>query len=210
LLVDIGLKMSQTVENAIKSKIYGHGRGWAFTPKDFSGLGSSEAIRLSLFNLEKQKFIRRVIRGVYDYPKQHNLLGLLSPDIDAVVNALAEKNGFKVQPTGAYAANALGLSDQVPGQAVFLTDGRSKKFKLGKLQIILKYTSLKNMHAAGTREAMVIQALKFMQQDHVDEVMLLKIKKHLTGSTRTQFERNLKYAPEWIRTTLFKLMEGEL
>lgn len=202
--------MKQTVESAIKSKIYGHGRGWAFTPKHFSGLGSPEAIRFVLFNLQKQNLIRRVIRGVYDYPKQHRLLGVLSPDVDAVVKALSEKNGFKVQPTGAYAANAIGLSEQVPGQAVFLTDGPSKKFKLGKLQITLKHTSLKNMFAAGSREALAVQALKFMQQKNVDEYMLGKIKKLLKGSARPEFERNLKYAPEWIRVMLFKLMENEL
>ncbi len=202
--------MNQTVENAIKSKIYGHGRGWAFTPKHFSGLGSPEAIRFVLFQLEKQNFIRRIIRGVYDYPKQHRLLGTLSPDVDAVVKALAEKNGFKVQMTGAYAANAIGLSEQVPGQAVFLTDGPSKKFKLGKLEVSLKHTSLKNMYAAGSREILAVQALKFMQQEHIDEHMLVKIKKLLRGSTRAKFERNLKYTPEWIRVMLFKLMESEL
>lgn len=202
--------MKQTVENSIKSRIYGHGRGWAFTPKHFSGLGSPEAIRFVLFNLEKQSLIRRVFRGVYDYPKQHRLLGVLSPDVDAVVKALSEKNGFKVQPTGAYAANAIGLSEQVPGQAVFLTDGPSKKFKLGKLQVTLKHTSLKNMFAAGSREALAIQALKFMQQKNVNEYMLGKIKKLLKSSKRVEFERNLKYAPEWIRVMLFQLMENEL
>jgi len=202
--------MNHTVENTIKSKIYGHGRGWAFTPKHFLGLGSPEAIRFVLFQLAKQNFIRRVFRGVYDYPKQHRLLGILSPDVDAVVKALAEKNGFKIQITGAYAANVIGLSEQVPGQAVFLTDGPSKKFKLGKLEIFLKHTSLKNMYAAGSREALAVQALKFMQQEHVDEHMLGKIKKLLKGSKRSEFERNLKYAPEWIRVMLFKLMESEL
>ncbi len=202
--------MKQTVESAIKRKIYGHGRGWAFTPKHFSGLGSPEAVRFVLFNLEKQNLIRRVIRGVYDYPKQHRLLGVLSPDVDAVLKALSEKNGFKFQPTGAYAANAIGLSEQVPGQAVFLTDGPSKKFKLGKLQITLKHTSLKNMFAAGSREALAVQALKFMQQKNIDEHMLGKVKKLLKGSTRPEFERHLKYAPEWIRVMLFKLMENEL
>jgi hypothetical protein len=202
--------MRQTVENAIKSKIYGHGRGWAFTPKHFSGLGSPEAIRLVLFTLQKENFIRRVLRGVYDYPKHHQLLGLLSPDVESVVRALAEKNGFKIQPAGAYAANVIGLSDQVPGRAIFLTDGPSKKFKLGKLEVTLKHTSLNNMHAAGSREALAVQAMKFMQQKNIDEDMLGKIKNLLKGSTRTEFEKNLKHAPEWIRALLFKLMENEL
>ena len=202
--------MSQTVENAIKSKIYGHGRGWVFTPKHFAGIGSPGAIRLVLFNLEKEKFIRRLFRGVYDYPKHHELLGTLTPDVRTVVRALAEKNGFKIQPIGAYAANVIGLSDQVPGRVVFLTDGPSKKFKIGKLEVSLRHTSLNNMYAAGSREALAIQALKFMQQKHVDDIMLKKVKTLLKGSTRTAFEKNIKRAPDWIRVLLLKLMENEL
>lgn len=199
--------MRETIENAVKSRIYGHGRGWVFTPKHFAGLGSPEAVRLVLFNLQKQNFIRRVMRGVYDYPRQHHLLGTLSPNPNAVVQALAEKNGFKVQPYGAYAANVIGLSDQVQGRAIFLTDGPSKKFKIGNLEVQLKHTSLKNMYAAGTREALAIQAMKFMQKKHIDEHMLEKLKLLLKDSPRSQFEKNLKYAPNWIRTMLFRLME---
>jgi hypothetical protein len=201
--------MKQTVENAIKSRIYGHGRGWVFTPKHFSELGSPEAVRLVLFNLQKQNLIRRILRGVYDYPKQHHLLGTLAPKPDAVVQALAEKNGFRVQPYGAYAANVIGLSDQVQGRAIFLTDGPSKKFKVGNLEIHLKRTSLKNMYAAGSREAFAIQAMKFMQKKNIDEHMLERLKNFLQASPRKHFEKNVQHAPNWIRSLLLKLMEND-
>lgn len=196
--------MKQTVETAIKSRIYGHGRGWVFTPKHFVGIGSPDAVRQALVSLEKQRFIRRVLQGVYDYPRQHKLLGTLAPKPEDVVQALAEKNGFKVQPYGAYAANAIGLSDQVQGRAIFLTDGPSKKFKIGNLEVHLKHTSLKNMHAAGSREAMIVQAMKFMKQKNIDDVMQGKLKKLLKDSSREQIEKDFKYAPNWIRVVLSK------
>jgi hypothetical protein len=202
--------MKQTVENAIKSRIFGHGKGWVFTPKHFVGLGSPEAIRFALFSLRKKKVIRRLAQGLYDYPREHKVLGTVSPSVDAIAQALSEKHGFKIQPTGAYAANLIGLSEQVPGKVIFLTDGSSNKIVVGKIEISFRHTTLKNMFAAGSREALVVQAFKFMKKEHLDSAMLERTKKVLKGSTRKEFEKNLKFAPDWIRTILFDLMENEL
>jgi hypothetical protein len=202
--------MSQTVENAIKSRIYGHGRGWIFTPKHFVDLGSPSAIRFVLFSLRKKNFIRRLSQGVYDYPAQHEVLGTLSPGVDAIAKALAEKYGFRIQPAGAYAANLIGISEQVPGRVIFMTDGPSKKVKVGKIEISFKHTSLNNMFAAGTPEGLVIQAFKFMGQSHIDPKVLAATKRLLKKSNRRDFEKNLKFAPAWIRKILFVLVEGEI
>ena len=210
LLVEKGKKLNQTVESLIKKRIQGHHRGWVFTPKHFVDLGSSTSIRFTLFTLQKEKFIRRLSQGVYDFPQQHEVLGVLSPSVDAVAKALSEKYGFRVQPSGAYAANRIGLSEQVPGRVVFLTDGPSRKLKIGKIEISFRHTTLNNMFAAGSREALVIQAFKFIKKDHIDQAMLARTKTLLKGSNRKDFERNLKYAPEWIRKILFDLMEHEL
>jgi len=48
----------ENIANKIVSRIYGHGRGWCFTPKDFAGLGSTESVRIKLFRLVRQKIIR--------------------------------------------------------------------------------------------------------------------------------------------------------
>jgi len=151
-----------------------------------------------------------VAQGIYDYPKTHDVLGMLSPSTQDIARVYAEKNGAKIQATGAYAANTLGLSEQVPGQVVFLTDGPTGKVKIKNLVVSFKKTTVRNMAAAGSREALVVQALKFMGQDHIDEPMLLKIKKHLGQSTRKEFERNIQYAPRWIRIILINLMKDAL
>jgi len=66
------------------------------------------------------------------------------------------------------------------------------------------------MFAAGSMEALVIQAFKFMGEEHIDKHMLESAKKALKGTTRKKFERNIKYAPRWIRILLIDLMEKEL
>lgn len=202
--------MAQYIVNAVKSKIYGHGRGWVFTPQHFADLGSDTGVRTALSRLQKEKVIRRVAQGIYDYPRTHKTLGILSPSVDAIAKAFAEKNGAQIQASGAYAANLIGLSEQVPGRVIFLTDGPTGKLKVGKLEISFKKTTVRNMFAAGSQEALVIQAYKFMKEKNINQIMLETTKKFLKGTTRSKFEKNLKLAPHWIRAILFELMENEL
>ena len=202
--------MLQGIENTVKNRIFGHGRGWCFTPKHFLDLGNDVSVRQALSHLQKKNVIRRVAQGLYDYPREHKTLGTIPPNIDAVAKAIAEKNGAKIQPSGAYAANLIGLSEQVPGRVVFLTDGPPKKLKVGKLEISFKQATVKNMYAAGSKEALVIQAFKYIGEDHIDQRILQKTKKFIKGAGQSEFENNLKFAPQWIRSILFNLMKGEL
>jgi hypothetical protein len=49
-----------------------------------------------------------------------------------------------------------------------------------------------------------------MKEKNIDQVMLDTTKRFLKGTTRKEFEKNLKFAPHWIRVLLFELMEKEL
>jgi hypothetical protein len=202
--------MSQTVENAVKNKIISQGRGWCFTPKHFLGIGSYASVRKALSELQKEKMIRRITQGLYDYPREHKTLGTIPPNIEAVARAIAEKNGAKIQPSGAYAANLIGISEQVPGRVIFLTDGPPKKLKIGKLEIIFKQATVKNMFAAGSKESLLVQALKFIGKDHIDQNTIQTVKKFLHGTNRREFEKNLQFAPQWIRQILFDIMKDDL
>ncbi|MGK5085031.1 DUF6088 family protein [Bdellovibrionota bacterium FG-1] len=202
--------MLQSVEVRVKSRILKNGPGWIFTSRHFLDLGSPVSVRQALFQLEKQKLVRRIAQGLYDYPIEHKMLGIVAPNIEAVAQAIADRNGAKIQASGAYAANRIGISEQVPARAIFLTDGPPRKLKIGKLEICFKQATVKNMFAAGSKEALVVQAFKHMQKEHVDERMLQVVKKFLKGTKRREFEKNLKFAPQWIRSILFKLMEHEL
>ena len=199
--------MSHTVENAVKNKILGHGRGWCFTVKHFLGIGSNISIRKALSDLQHVKLIRRISQGLYDYPRVHKTLGIIPPNIEAVAKAVAEKNGAKIQPAGAYAANLIGISEQVPGKVVFLTDGPPKKLRIGNLEIIFKQATVKSMFASGSKEALVVQALKFIGKNNIDQSAIQAAKKFLHGSNRKEFERNLQFAPQWVRQILFETMK---
>lgn len=68
-------KKSQPIDSRIRSRIYGHGKGWVFTPKHFQDLGSSAAIDSSLRRLKAADTIRHLSRGLYDYPGNDPILG---------------------------------------------------------------------------------------------------------------------------------------
>jgi hypothetical protein len=203
ILYDIFIKkyriiVMQSIDNKLISMVYGRGRGFVFTPKLFSSLGDPRVVGTVLTRLSRKGTIRRLARGLYDYPRKHDQLGLLAPSIDDVAHALKGRDAVRLQPSGAYAANLLGLSDQVPMRVVFLTDGLSKNVKLGKQEIILKRTTPRNMATAGRTSGLVIQALRHLGQRHTDDTVLHALKSRLSGDDKKQLIKDLQYAPAWI------------
>jgi uncharacterized protein DUF6088 len=136
----------QSIEDKVISRIYGRGRGWAFTAADFSGKFKRTSVDWALSNLVKTDKIRRVCRGVYDYPKYSELLKQpLSPDFDQVAQALARKFNWRIQASGNAALNLLGLSTQVPGRIIYLSDGPDRSYKIGQSELHFKKEALKNI-----------------------------------------------------------------
>ncbi len=138
----------QEIEQAIVRRIRGNGKGWCFTPSDFADLGGTAAVWTALHRLTQRGIIRRLAQGLYEFPQNHRELGTLSANPEAVAQALAKGCGIRIQPAGAYAANLLGLSEQVPTRIVFLTDGAPRRIRIGNQKIILRRTTPKNMAIA--------------------------------------------------------------
>lgn len=201
--------MSTTISQTIVDYIRQHGEGWVFTSKDLLSLGSEEAIHVTLHRLKERGEISRIVHGVYYLPKQSELLGEMPPDLRAVANALANKYQIRIQPSGAYAANLLGLSEQVPAKVVFLTDGENKKIKIGKMELILKKTTPKNMSMAGKVSGLVVQALKFLGQEHIDDKKIKIIRKKLSSEDLKVLKEDSNFAPVWISKLInTKILEG--
>lgn len=126
-------KSPQSIDSRIVAAIRSRGRGAVFVPADFLEFGSREAVDVALHRLVRQGTIRRLARGLYDFPKEHPVLGPLAPSAEDIARALAGRDRTRLQPAGAYAANTLGLTEQVPAKMVFLTDGPAKTVKIGSM-----------------------------------------------------------------------------
>ncbi len=190
--------MVQSVNNKVLSRIYGKKRGWVFTPSNFLDLGSRAAIDQALGRLVKPGTIRRLACGLYEYPKKHHDFWDIPPNYERIAQALAGRGSLKIQPSGAYAANLLGLTEQVPAKIVFLTDGPNSKLQIGKRQIVLKRTTPKNMATAGKISGLVIQALRYLKRDYVDSIVIEKLKYKLTEKDKKGLVKDICYAPAWI------------
>jgi len=199
----------QSVDSKILNRIHGRGRGCVVTPGDFLDLGSRQAVDLTLHRLVKKGALRRLARGLYDYPRIDADLGLLSPTIDAVVKALKGRDKIRLQPSGGYAANLLGLSEQVPMKVVFLTDGPTRRVQLGKQTIMLKRTTPRAMATAGRVSGLVIQALRHIGQRHVDESTVALLRKRLSADDKKQMLKDIRYAPAWIAAIMRSVAQQE-
>ncbi|HEV3258980.1 MAG TPA: DUF6088 family protein [Gemmataceae bacterium] len=202
-------KTTQSIDSRILARIHWRGRGSVFVPGDFLDLGSREAVDLALHRLTRKGTIRRLARGVYDLPKEHAVLGLLSPSADAVARALAGRDRTRLQPAGAYAANILGLSEQLPAKAIFLTDGPSRTVTIGPTTIQLRRTTPRNMEAAGRLSGLLMQALRELGEEHVTPARREHLKRMLPADKRRELLKDLRLAPAWMHAIFRELAEED-
>lgn len=199
--------MPKSIENTIKNKIYGHGRGWCFIPSYFRHIGSDDSVRKALSSLEKKGIIRRVAKGIYDFPIRDELLGKIPTNIDKIAKVIADKNKIKIQPSGAHAANLIGFDNQVPASIIYLTDGYSKNITIDGRKITFKKTSPKNMTLAGTKEGLLLQALRHIGEDKISEHDKLILKKNLNQLNHKQKANFINNAPAWIRKLINQIKD---
>ncbi|HNT27503.1 MAG TPA: DUF6088 family protein [bacterium] len=195
----------QGLDTKILNRVRGKGKGSLVMPGDLLDLGTRRAIDVALHRLVKKGVLRRLARGIYDLPRTHPELGLLMPSADEVAKALAGRDRTRLQPSGAYAANLLGLSTQVPMKIVFLTDGPSKRVRIGKAEIILKRTTPKNMATAGTISGLIIQALRYLGRNAVDETIIAQLRSKLDTAGKNRLSRDAALAPAWIGVIMRQL-----
>jgi predicted transcriptional regulator of viral defense system len=123
--------MNESISSQIENKIKRSKPGQIILPSDFKDLGTSTAIRKTLSRLVDQKVLVRMGQGVYVVPIHDKLFGEVLPSMEEIAASLAEKEHVKIMPTGQYALNKIGLSNQVPMKMVFLTNGTKKNITEG-------------------------------------------------------------------------------
>lgn len=197
------------VDASVRQLIQKTSAGKVFTPADFLHLGSRAAVDQALSRLVRQGAIRRLRRGFYDKPREHEIFGILLPDTTEIAQAVAEKSQLRLQPSGAYAANLLGLSEQVPLKLTFLTDGASRTVTVGKQTVMLKHTTPKNMATAGRISGLLIQALRHMKQTQMDLKAISKLRQTLSDADKLILRQDAHLAPAWIGKIMQQLSDGE-
>lgn len=200
-------KHTQSIDSKVLSRIQAAGAGQVFAARHFLDLGSREAIDQALSRHARAGTLRKLARGLYELPHMHARFGYVPASTEAIAEAIKGRDAVRLQPAGALAANALGLSEQVPVREVYLTDGRSRRLKVGKREILIKRTTPRNMATAGRVSGMVIQALRWLGKEHVDEVVVRKLRRALKPEDRANLTKDAHLAPAWIAAIFHRLAE---
>ena len=197
------------VDAAIRAQLGRAKPGQVFSPSDFVNLGGRAAVDKVLSRLAASGVVRRIARGLYDVPRTHALLGPLLPAPDDIARALADKGSLRLQPSGAYAANLLGLTEQVPMRLAFLTDGASRAVQVGNQSILLKHTTPRNMATAGRISGLVIQALRHLKQPNIDAQMVARLRARLSAEDKAVLLADAPLAPVWIAEIMRDIARNE-
>ena len=201
-------KHAGSIDSLILRRIRRMKPGTIFTPRDLATLGPRTAVASALSRHLKAGTVKQPARSLYQVPETHPLLGELRASPDQIATALAGKYHLKLQPSGAYAANLLGLSDQVPQRIVYLTDGTPRQVRSGKQLIVLRRTTPRSMATAGRVSGLVIQALRYLGQRHVDRTVMEKLRKRIGPKERAQLLKDIPLAPAWIGELMRQIAIG--
>lgn len=193
------------ITDAILKKIYAKGRGWVFTSADFRDIGSRAMVGRALARLANKGTIRRLELGIYDYPRKSKKLGILAPSADNLAQAIASKTGRKIFPSGAMAANILGLSTQVPARPTYLTNGPSRTVIIAGRTIVFKHAKLAILNDGSDNANFVLQALYYLGRDNIDDHMIYKCAQYLDDCDIKDLRISTADLPKWMAGIISKL-----
>ena len=201
--------MREKVQEQIRQRIVRRGRGKLYVNADFADLAKPDAIRKALQRLTEEGLLVRSFRGIYCYPKIETELGLgiLLPNLWDIAEAIARRDQVKIAPTAANALNKLGLSTQVPLNAVFYTTGSARRVKVGNGNGILFIHSSDNKIFAYQSKLMqlIVLAMRDIGDGKLTDAELEKIKGFLSHVNEKDFKHDIRLAPIWIQQTLHQL-----
>ena len=202
-----------SVEKLVLARIEERGRGSVLTPRDFRDLGSRGAVALALHRLVKNEVLRNIGNGLYFFPQIDAVYGESVAYEEHILGAIARRDGIRIRPTHAYAANITGISTQVPTRIAFQTDGRSRKIRMKPsspdgqgYEIVLRRTSARYMQARTEVGYLVIQGLRDYGRKHIGKAEYAELLRRLPPGGKEDLKKDLDIAPVWIADVMRRLI----
>ncbi len=185
--------------NSIKDKIHESKSGQIYTLTDFLDIANYDAVRKALSRLTKSGELIRVLRGIYKVPNYNEFLQQEVPvSPDEIARAIAKERNWTIGPKGDAALNLLGLTTQVPAVYEYISDGPYKSIDYNGIMIKFSRRSNKNISGKTYKTILIIEALRTLGQEGVDNVVRNII---VHKCTREDFEQLLddgKSCSRWI------------
>lgn len=194
-----------SIEDKILNRVEQKKSGSVFLTEDFFDIANSNALRVALHRLVKSGVLYRLANGIYVKPQLSKLLNKpILPALDEIAKGIAKRDKSRLIPTGSYALNALGLSNQVPLNTVYYTDGKARTLNINNQKIVFKKASTKKLALKEGVSMLVVLALSEIGKDKVTENEKQKIAALLKKEDVAVLQHNLKMAPRWIAELMSK------
>ena len=182
--------------------------GMIFVPSDFTDLADYGTVKADLARLAKAGLIRRVIRGIYEYPEYNNFLKeLIAPSPHKIALALARNNGWLIVPSGDTALNQLGLSPQVPAEWTYVSNGPYREYFVDKTVVRFKRTTGKDIAKLSYKSALIVQAIKAIGKNGLDGEYMRRIARLITADEKSAILTEGRYITAWIYESIKKICD---
>lgn len=205
-----------SLQQKIFKRIKRRGRGSkVYSNKDFIDLDCRVNVNRALSMLFKFGSIRSVGRGLYDW----SLIGSfstkkgkeLSPDMWSVIDAIKKKYNINVFQSGISSANALGLTNAVPVQPVFLTDGPSRIIETLGVYVRLNHAGKKILPWFNRPAFHVVNAIFWFGKEITkSDEFLLKINNVITPEIMCDLKNGRLMLPGWVNRIVDKINTKEI
>lgn len=167
-------------------------------------LGNRAAVDQALSRLARQGQLLRVGRGLYLRPIATRF-GPRAPEIEAVLRALQAETGETVAPSGAAAANKLGLTTQVPVRTLYLTSGPSRRLRFGTQTVELEHAPRWQLILPERVAGDVIRALAWLGREQGAE-LASKLRRTLSTETLRELSSARRGVPTWMAEQISALV----
>ena len=195
---------------AIRNRIKYLPIGTVITSVDFADIAENSRVGVILSRIEAEGLIKRVLRGVYYKPEYNEFLNeYLAPSPNLVAEALARNYGWTITPCGDTALNILGLSTQVPAAWSYVSDGTYKEYTYDNTTIKFKHTTNKEISKLSHKTALIVQALKALGKDNIDNTIINKLKNEMTDKEKKNALIEAKTVTSWIYEYIKKICKDD-
>lgn len=176
-----------------------------YVVSDFADMGNSDAVTRILSRLSEENVLVRLAQGLYLFPIRTRF-GMQKPSLDTIAETIAAKDKSVIIPSGLTALNLLGLSTQVPMNAVYVTNGTARKLNIDNRTIIFKKAAPSAFVYQSKLFAMVVLAMKEIGANNITEAEINSIRKTLSSAEDLDtIRKDILHAPQWIQKHLHNI-----
>ncbi len=192
-----------STKRKILARIRRGGPGGLWCADDFMSTFQRHEIDESFARLMKEGVIRRVIPGIYEYPRFSELLQCpVATDINELARTLARKFRWQICPDGESALNYLGLSTQIPGRTLYFSDGPNRTYEVEGQTLEFRHSAKRLLTFKKIESLIVVQGLMALGQTQMTTEHVHLLCRRFPAAMWERILADISSAPIWIVETV--------